>query len=160
MSGFESQPIRCKKSTRRISLQAPGHSKSLAFIRATVADLACQVGFPEDEVAKIEMAVDEACSNVLEHAYAPDKPWYSHRDPELRLEVFTEGGQLIIEIQDHGAQFDFTKYQPPPLEEGIRKLQRGGFGLAIIRKFMDEVQYTSSASAGNTLRLVKYLKNS
>jgi serine/threonine-protein kinase RsbW len=160
MSAFESQPINCKKSTGRISLQAPGCGKSLGFIRETVADLAGRVGFPEDEVDKIQMAVDEACSNVLEHAYATDKPWYSHRDPELRLEVFTEGGRLVIEIQDHGARFDFAQYQPPPLEEGIRKLQRGGFGLAIIRKFMDEIQYTSSAATGNTLRLVKYLKKS
>jgi serine/threonine-protein kinase RsbW len=160
MDASMSENVKVKKSTGRISVQAPGHGKSLARIRSLVADIAHRVGFPEDEVAKIEMAVDEACSNVVKHAYAADKPWYSHRDPELRMEVFTEANRLVIEIQDHGARFNLIEYRPPPIEEGIQRLNRGGFGLAIIRKFMDEIQFTSTAETGNTLRLVKYLQKS
>lgn len=160
MSPPDPENIRRKESTGRLSLQAPGHSASLVHIRATVADIARRVGFPDVEAAKIEMAVDEACTNVVEHAYAPGKKWYDHGDPELHLEIRTEQEKLIIEIHDHGSHFDLASYQPSPIEEGINRSSPGGYGFAIIRKFMDEVQFTSSAATGNTLRLVKYLKKS
>ena len=66
-----SDDFQLKKKTGQILIQAPGYAKSLGRIRALVGDLARTVGFPEDEVDKIAMAVDEACSNVIEHAYAP-----------------------------------------------------------------------------------------
>jgi anti-sigma regulatory factor (Ser/Thr protein kinase) len=160
MPAPDANNIRRQESADRLSLHAPGYSASLAHIRDTVTDIARRTGFPEDEVAKIEMAVGEACENVVEHAYAPGKKWYSHTDPELRLEIRREDDKLVIEIHDHGSHFDLANYQPPPIEEGIRCRRTGGFGLAIIRQFMDEVQFTSRAETGNTLRLVKYLKKS
>jgi len=153
--------IHLKKTTQRILIRAPGHGSSLCHIRAIVADLARQVGFPEDEVAKIEMAVDEACSNVVEHAYAHDRDWsWKQRDPEIRLDIHTEGNRLIIQINDHGQRFDFAAYCPTDLLERIRGMHPGGYGISIMRKFMDEVEYKSDDKTGNTLRLVKYLKKS
>lgn len=156
----DSENIRCQELNGRLSLQAPGHSASLVHIRATVTNIAQRIGFPEDEVAKIEMAVDEACANIVEHAFAPGKSWYHHGDPQLHLEVRTEEEKLVFEIHDHGAQFDLASFEPPPIAEGLRRSQTGGFGLAIIRQFMDEVQFSSTAETGNILRLVKYLKKS
>ena len=152
--------IRVKKSTGRLEIHSPGEGSYLRYIRGIVADLARQVGFSESEVAKVEMAVDEACSNVLEHSYAPEKQWcWQHREPEIRLEVRTEAGRLIIEINDHGQGFDFSKYHPADIDQRIAEMATGGFGILIMRKFMDEVQYSSNDRTGNTLRLVKYLKN-
>src|SRR5262245_23756539 len=105
--------VQLNKSRSKLSIHTPGHGSYLAYIRTLVGDLARQVGFPEVEIAKIEMAVDEACSNVLEHAYAAKKEWrWKHRHPEIRLEVRVEDNRLIIEINDHGQQFDFTAYRP------------------------------------------------
>jgi serine/threonine-protein kinase RsbW len=151
--------IRRKESTNKILLQAPGHGSSLAHIRVVVGDLARKVGFDEDEAAKIEMAVDEACSNVVKHAYSPDKEWYwQHRDPEIRLDVRTEGSRLVVEINDHGQRFDFANYRPVDIEDRLREMKRNGYGIFIMRNFMDEVQYNSNDETGNTLRMVKYLK--
>lgn len=151
--------IRVQKSTDRWVLQTPGHESYLAQIRDIIADLAHQVGFPDEEVAKIEMAVDEACANVVEHAYAKDKEWtWQRRDPEIRLEVRLEGSHLVIEINDHGQKFDFGRYCPVAIEDKLRQMAPGGYGIAIMRRFMDEVQYSSNDAAGNTLRLVKHLK--
>ena len=160
--------IHLNKSTGKLLIHTPGHGSYLAYIRTLVGDLAREVGFPEDDVAKIEMAVDEACSNVVEHAYADpkdaiatEKAWqWKQGDPKIRLDVRSEGNRLVIEINDHGQRFDFTAYRPNKMEEGIRQMQTGGYGMAIMREFMDEVQYSSSDAAGNTLRLVKYLKKS
>jgi serine/threonine-protein kinase RsbW len=151
--------IRRKESTNKILLQAPGHGSYLARIRVIVGDLARKVGFDEDEAAKIEMAVDEACSNVVKHAYSRDKEWcWQHRDPEIRLDVRTEGSRLVIEINDHGQRFDFANYRPVDIEDRLREMKRNGYGIFIMRQFMDEVQYNSNDQTGNTLRMVKYLK--
>jgi serine/threonine-protein kinase RsbW len=151
--------IHRKESTDQLLLQTPGHGSYLAYIRTIVVDLARKVGFDESEVAKIEMAVDEACSNVVKHAYSPDKEWcWQHRDPEIRLDVRRDGDHLVIEINDHGQRFDFANYRHADIEDRLREMKPGGYGLFIMRNFMDEVQYNSNDQTGNTLRMVKYLK--
>jgi serine/threonine-protein kinase RsbW len=151
--------IRRKESADNLLIQAPGHGSYLAYIRAIVGDLARKVGFDEGEVAKIEMAVDEACSNVVRHAYSPDKEWcWQQRDPEIRLDLRVEGGRLTIEINDHGQRFDFANYRPARMEDHLREMKTGGYGIPIMRNFMDEVQYSSNDQTGNTVRMVKYLK--
>lgn len=152
-------PIDVRKSTSGLFVRAPGHGSSLRPIRIIVTDLARQLGFPEEEVAKIEMAVDEACSNVLEHAYGTERNWlWKHPNPEIRLTIQTEGDRLIIQINDDGKRFDFAAYRPGNILERIRAMRSGGYGIAIMRQFMDEVQYSSDDASGNTLRLVKHLK--
>ncbi len=151
--------VRRKESTGKLQIATPGDGSYLAYIRSIITDLAGKIGFPEDEIAKIEMAVDEACSNVLEHAYARDKKWHwQHRDPEIRLDIRTEDGRLVIEINDHGQRVDLSDYRPTNIDERIQQMKPGGYGIFIMRNFMDEVQYSSSETTGNTLRLVKYLK--
>ena len=153
--------VRLQKSSGKLVIQAPVQSSCLAYIRNLVADLARQIGFPDDEVAKIEMAVDEACSNIVEHSYAPEKAWqWKQTEPQIRLEVRTEPDKLIVLINDRGQRFDFSAYRPNDIEQRILQMKTGGYGVAIMREFMDEVQYSSSDASGNTLRLVKYLKKS
>jgi serine/threonine-protein kinase RsbW len=151
--------IRRKESADNLLIQTPGHGSYLAYIRAIVGDLARKVGFDEGEVAKIEMAVDEACSNVVRHAYSPNKEWcWQQRDPEIRLDLRVEDGRLTIEINDHGQRFDFANYRPARMEDHLREMKTGGYGIPIMRNFMDEVQYSSNDQTGNTVRMVKYLK--
>jgi serine/threonine-protein kinase RsbW len=154
-----SDKIRRKESANKLELQTPSHESYLPHIRAIVGDLARKVGFDDHEVAKIEMAVDEACSNVVKHAYSPDKEWcWQHLDPEIRLDIRTEGSRLVLEINDHGQRFDFSNYRPVDIEDRLREMKRNGYGIFIMRNFMDEVQYNSNDQTGNTLRMVKYLK--
>jgi len=151
--------IHREESADKLLIQTPGHGSYLAYIRAIVGDLARKIGFDGGEAAKIEMAVDEACSNVVRHAYSPDKEWcWQQRDPEIRLDIRVEGNLLIIEINDHGQRFDFANYRPARMEDHLREMKPGGYGILIMRNFMDEVQYSSNDQTGNTLRMVKYLK--
>lgn len=152
------EKIHLKKTDSRIFIHAPGDGSSLRPIRDIVTDLARQLGFHTDEIAKIEMAVDEACSNVVEHAYAPDKDWTSPKDPAIRIEVHHALDRLVILIHDHGQRFDFNAYRPSDILERVLAMKPGGYGIAIIRQFMDEVHYSSNDAEGNTLRMVKYLK--
>lgn len=157
----KSNIVRQKKETGTVIIEAPVRSSSLAEIRDIIIDLARQTGFPEEEVAKIEMAVDEACANVVEHAYASEQQWqWQQGDPVMRLEIRTKPGQIIIEITDRGHSFDFANYRPPDLDQRIKDMKRDGFGVAIMLRIMDEVHYTANTETGNVLRLVKYLKKS
>jgi serine/threonine-protein kinase RsbW len=151
--------IHREESADKLLIQTPGHGSYLAYIRAIVGDLARKIGFDEGEAAKIEMAVDEACSNVVRHAYSPDKKWcWQQRDPEIRLDIRLEGSRMVIEINDHGQRFDFANYRPARMEDHLREMKPGGYGIPIMRNFMDDVQYSSDNQTGNTLRMVKYLK--
>ena len=151
--------VEFKKSTNKLSIHTPGHGSYLPYLRSFVADLAHQIGFPDEEIAQIEMSVDEACSNVVKHAYAQHQEWvWQHRRPEIRLDVQTRDNQLIIEIHDHGQKFDFATYRADDIRARIHDMKTNGYGIFIMRKFMDEVTYTSCDATGNTLRLVKYLK--
>jgi serine/threonine-protein kinase RsbW len=146
-------------SGNKLSLQTPSDGCYLTYIRNLVGDLARKVGFPEEDVAKVEMSVDEACSNVVKHAYATQKKWlWQHRHPEIRLDMQIKDSQIIIEIHDHGQTFDFAAYRPDAIPDRLRDMKTGGYGISIMRQFMDEVTYSSNDTTGNTLRLVKYLK--
>ena len=151
--------VEIRASPSQLSINTPGHGSYLAYIRTLVGDLARKVGFPEDDVAKVEMSVDEACTNVVKHAYSTKQKWiWEHRHPEIRLDMRVENNQVIIEIHDHGQRFDFAAYRPDAIPARLQAMKTNGYGIAIMREFMDEVTYTSSDATGNTLRLVKYLK--
>ena len=151
--------VKISRSEAGLSIQTPSDSSYLAHIREFIVDLARKIGFSEDDVAKVEMSVDEACSNVVEHAYAAGKQWHwQHRNPEIRLTIRIEDHRLVIEINDHGQKFDFGTYRPDKIHDRVGAMQTGGYGIAIMRQFMDEATYSSSAATGNTLRLVKHLK--
>ena len=154
----DSAKVTVNRSANAVSIQIPGEGSSLAHIREFIVDLAQKIGFTAEDVARIEMSVDEACSNVVKHAYSADKQWrWQHRDPEIRLAIRLESNQLVIEINDHGQRFDFAGYQPADIQVRAQDMQTGGYGIAIMRQFMDEVTYSSSDATGNTLRLVKHL---
>jgi serine/threonine-protein kinase RsbW len=151
--------IRQKKSTGKVQLQAPIDGRYLEYIRAVVGDLAGKVGFSAGEVDQIVLAVDEACSNVIRHAYADGKQWcWQHQDPAIRLEIRTEDGRLVIEIHDHGQRFNIADYRLDDIPQKLAGMKTGGYGIFIIRQFMDELHYSFDNRTGNTLRLVKYLK--
>lgn len=156
-----SHQVRLPRSADDVQVHTAGDEGYLIYLRQLVSDLSRSVGFSDNEIAKIEMAVTEACENVVEHAYAPALQWrWRQPDPEIRIDIHTDGERLIIEINDHGQRFDFAQYNPPDINDQIAKTKGGGYGIAIIRKFMDEVQYNSNDQTGNTLRMVKYLKKS
>ena len=151
--------VTVNRTANALSIHLPGDVTYLAHIREFIVDLARKTGFPEEEIARIEMSVDEACSNVIEHAYSANKQWHwQHRDPEIRLAIHVADDQLVIEINDHGQHFDFAAYQPTDTAAHAHDMQTGGYGIAIMRQFMDEVTFSSSDANGNTLRLVKYLQ--
>jgi len=137
---------------RRFSLHVPSSTENLALIRDFVSGIGAQVGFDENEVARLALAVDEACANVIEHAYGSD----STREVTVRAVV--EEGEIHFDVIDTGRHFDPSAVQAQSVEELVRQRRSGGLGLRLIRTIMDDVQYRIVAGESNELRMTKRLK--
>ncbi len=132
-------------------LTVPGRFESLARISEFVIAAARSAGLDADDVFHVEMAVDEACSNVIEHAY-------EDRQGEIELTCSTaEPGNLEIVILDHGRPFDPTSVPQPAFIDPsqIDVMQEGGLGLYFMRKLMDDVHFEFVPNQGNKLTMLK-----
>jgi serine/threonine-protein kinase RsbW len=127
----------------------PGHFKSLAGIRKFVFDAAFAAGFSDKEIYAVELAVDEACSNIIEHAYGGEGRG------EIICTCNNIHNGLEIILQDHGNSFDPSKVGTPDFSVELGQLKPRGAGLFLIRNMMDDVDFKFSKKNGNQLRMVK-----
>ena len=134
-------------------LMLPGTPDSLPRIREAVVSHAEQMGFESTDVAKIEMAVGEACSNIIEHAYLTQPLRY---EIEVRVQPFPN--RLEVTILDYSTiNFPVDEMPGVPLDDYIEAQRRRGLGLYIIRNFVDHVEHRFICGQGNELKLIKYL---
>ena len=135
-----------------LHLNLPGTPESLPIIREAVVEAAEKCGFDGAEVAKIEMAVGEACSNIVEHAYLTQPLRY-----EIEVGIVTFSDRVEVTVNDYST-VDFPVNEMPgiPLDDYIEAQRRRGLGLYIIRNFVDHVEHRFICGKGNELRLVKY----
>ena len=136
------------------SISVPGDSSSLSLVRVLITHLAEDIGFPEDDIGQIEIAVDEACTNVIEHAYNSISP-----KPPVKIDIQTMQDQLIIDILDEGKPFDYSTHIMPTFPDHWNEGNIRGVGLFIIKQCMDESTYTQLPDNTNRLRLVKKLSH-
>ena len=119
-------------------------------IREFVAQVAREGGFTEKEIYSLQLAADEAASNIIEHAYEG----ISNADLDVTCDA--HGDTLIITMRDTGRPFDPSKVKQPNLKAGLSDRQIGGLGVYLMRKLMDEVRYESDSKTGNLLTMTKH----
>jgi len=143
------------RAGRTISLTIPEHTAYLNVVRQAVGATASLMGFDSTTVVQLQMAVDEACTNVIEHgkAAAPS-PGPS---PGIRVKLTPLPGKLVMHLQDRCERFSPLEQQPADPDSYFRSPTHKGLGLAIIRGFVDEVRHRYRSGAGNELTLTKYL---
>jgi serine/threonine-protein kinase RsbW len=134
------------------TLDVPSTTENLALIREFVARVAAQAGLNEAEVGQLELAVDEACANVIEHAYGDDKT------KQVMVRAIFDDDTLRIHVIDTGKGFDPTEVQQQDLKDLIAKRKTGGLGMRLIKRLMDEVHYDIEPGKKNELRMVKKLR--
>jgi serine/threonine-protein kinase RsbW len=126
----------------------PAKFEFLNKIRNFVAEEARDSGFNDKEVYSVQLAADEAATNIIEHAYK------GITNGQIELSCGMRDAEFIIIMHDHGRAFDSRKVTKPNLEADISERQIGGLGMYLMRKLMDEVIYCSSG-AGNLLTMIK-----
>jgi serine/threonine-protein kinase RsbW len=122
---------------------------NLDVIREFVGEAASQVGFSDKEVYSIQLAADEAGSNIIEHAYAGVK------DGKIEIECSSFEGGLKIVMRDRGKSFNPSSVPEPNVNADLSERKIGGLGMYLMRKLMDEVSYESSPETGNILTMIK-----
>ena len=137
---------------KTFTLQIPSSTENLALIREFVTTVGAQAGLSENEIAKLELAVDEACANVIEHAYGHDA------SKEVTVNASFDGDAIIFKIIDSGKGFDPTQIKQEELETLIAKRKDGGLGMRLIKTLMDEVQYEIVPGQKNELRMTKRIR--
>jgi serine/threonine-protein kinase RsbW len=136
------------------TIKYPARYESLNDVRKFAAEAAEAAGLNEADVYAVQMAIDEAFTNIIEHAFGGEC------DEEIECNCLVEGDSLTIILRDCGASFDPEKVPDPNLEGPLEEREVGGLGLFFIRKLMDEVTFsfqTGSGSEGgcNILKMVK-----
>ncbi len=130
------------------SLTVAGLYKNLIVIANFVTEWAIEAGLGERAVYAVQMAVDEACSNIIEHAYGGE----GKGDIHLQCQSLNDG--LQITITDLGAGFEPDAVSAPNLHAPLEERDSGGLGLFLMKQLMDEVKFNFSET-GNILVMVK-----
>ena len=124
--------------------------KNLDDMRQFAAQAAKDAGMDDTEVYAVELAVDEACSNIIEHAYGSDM------GGEIECTCSAANDCLTVILRDHGKPFNLSSVTEPDLASGLEKRPLGGLGVHLMRQLMDEVRFEALGEAGNLLTLVKH----
>ncbi len=132
-------------------LVVPTDAAYLELVGQYVAFVAGRMGFDERDLARIRLAVDEACANVIEHSAA------CAAMASFRVVCEEADGALVVRVQDTGPLFDLSGVREPSLEAPIEKQQVGGLGLYLMRRVMDSVELRP-CSDGKELVLTKALR--
>ena len=118
-------------------------------IREFVGEAARQLGFSEKDIYSIQLAADEASSNIIEHAYS------GIENGKLEIDCIIDHGDLKIVMRDWGRSFNPESVPEPNIKADLSERKIGGLGMYLMRKLMDDVSYVTSPDGGNTLIMVK-----
>lgn len=138
------------KETKNYSLRLPSQKDNLELIRNFVAGVAKKVGFDAEDVNKVELAIDEACTNVIEHAYEND----DSQDIDIAIQINYD--KFSIVVTDKGRSFSPKDISMPDMGRYLAELRVGGLGIYLMKTLMDEVEYHSEPGVGNEVRMVKH----
>jgi len=139
------------KTLKEYQLKIPSQSDNLAIIRDVVAKVASRVGFDTDEASKIELAVDEACTNVIKHAYA------NNSNQMIEVSIKVDQKKLIIIVADKGKGFNPDEIKLPDLNKSIKEGRKGGLGLCLIKTLMDKVEFEIKPGSKTQVKMIKYI---
>lgn len=121
----------------------------LKSVRSLVRCYARELGYDDDTVDRIVLAVDEACTNAIRHAYHGDE------ERALSLKLGFDDGSLSIEVGDEGCPAPRERLgkriEESPAEAG--EIKPGGLGIPFMREVFDSVEFEAGEAQGNRVRL-------
>lgn len=121
----------------------------LSDIAEFVVTRARAAGLDDNQAFDVQMAVDEAVTNTMNHAYG------GRPDGEIRVCCYLDGPDFMVRITDQGAPFDPNQVPPPDLTSPVEERAVGGLGLYFMRQLMDDVRFLPSPEGGNMLLMRK-----
>ncbi len=133
----------------RVRLVIPSHPKFLGMVRDLVVRTGRMGNLAEDVIEDLKLAVDEACSNVIRHAYRGDTT------KRIVVQFSIGPGGLEVILEDNGLKADPAVIRGRDLDD----VKPGGLGVHFIRRTFDCVEFDPKKQTGNRLRLIKYFED-
>ena len=127
----------------------PGQFKSLAEISKFVSQFAEEAGLDETDTYTVLVAVDEACTNIIEHAYGGEGRG------DIQCDCNVKDDTLTIILRDRGDPFNPACVPKPDFNVPLKELKLRGVGLVLMQKIMDEIKYISTPDGENILTMIK-----
>jgi len=126
----------------------PAQIKYLPVLRKFIIRIGSKYKFAKNEINAFKISIDEACTNIIKHGYNADQ------SGSITMRVLVNDDQLVVELIDQGRSFDPNTVGNPNLNNYVDTGKKGGLGIFIMRKFIDEINYEIK-SHYNILRLKK-----
>lgn len=130
------------------SLRVDAEVDALAEVRRFVRSAAAQAGAPDDCLADIVQAVDEAATNAIVHGYAGAPGW-------LEVAASLDDGRFVVRLEDAAPEFDPTTVPEPDLSVPPMARRPGGMGIHLMRACTDELSHRPRPGGGNILTLAQ-----
>jgi anti-sigma regulatory factor (Ser/Thr protein kinase) len=131
------------------TITVPGNMAGVEQVRVFLRGFIARMSLPEEPAYHLELAVTEACLNIIRYAYAESTG-------EIGLSVWLSSGRIYFEIRDSGLHFDPRQVRPPDLDRYIREGIKGRFGVFFMRRLMEGLDYRREKGE-NVLTLWKTL---
>ena len=131
-----------------ISCQTSALSELRAFLQEAIEGTTLS----EIEKHQVTLAVEEVCANLIIHSHGCNPQEF------IQLEVKDSNEKLIFEITDQGEAFNILDYEVPDLKKVMIEKRKGGLGIILVKKIMDEIEF-ESVNGTNTCRLIKWFRS-
>ncbi|MCS5490659.1 ATP-binding protein [Algoriphagus limi] len=131
------------------TIQLICQTTALSELRKFLDKNLSQIMLSEKDKHQVTLAVEEVCANLIIHSH------HCNGSDHILLNLRQEDGRLIFEIKDKGKAFNLLDYKAPDLKTVISEKRKGGLGLILVKKIMDEIEFESQGGT-NTCRLIKF----
>ncbi len=133
-----------------VSLTFCAQANRLILLRSVIRDAADMVGLDADDSDAVVLAVNEACMNIIQHAYAMDP------DGRIEITLLQDAGALVVQLRDFAAPVDISRVRSRDLDD----IRPGGLGVHLMQSLMDECVFLEPPpEGGNLLQMKKLLKS-
>jgi serine/threonine-protein kinase RsbW len=142
-----------RNKNRTGELKVKSKTENLSEIRDFVSNNALEAGIPMTTVENIILAVDEACTNIIKHAYKLSP------EGEIIIKIDYDEEKFMVTIIDYGKSFEPERVPLPDLQKYYREHRVGGLGMYLMKSLMDDVKYSSVPGKYNQVLLSKKIRS-
>lgn len=115
--------------------KVPCSKSKLGEIREFLQRVLSENSIPEVTINSLVLAVDEVCANLIIHSHN------CNPEDHIELKVRVSGkSKITFDIIDHGVGFNIGDYQEPSISDIVKQKRKGGIGLMLVRRIMDEIE--------------------
>jgi serine/threonine-protein kinase RsbW len=143
-----------KSILKQKELLIKSRTEELTHVRDFVSSVIHEVNVPQEVAGDIILAVDEACTNIIKHAYKFDP------NGDIKIKVKYSAKEIAVQIRDEGASFSPELVPTPDLKKYFEEKRVGGLGMYLMKSLMDDVRYKSVPGKYNQVLLTKKINSS